>query len=124
MLRSRNPKERSIPWDINCADSLQLNMATSWFDGLAEPAQRQAFPQAQTRPMQLHPAIGRGDRQFLTNFFGGKSEKLAHHENPAGLGWHAVETGFENCPELLLLQRSFGIGPSTGHLGPMAIGLE
>ena len=65
------------------------------------------------RQVQHHPAIGRTDAGFLTDFIGLEAEEFAHHEYPGGLRRKVVEAGFENFPELLLLEGGLGVGPAS-----------
>ena len=62
--------------------------------------------------MQHHPAVGRRDRERLTDLPGGELHHLAHEEGARGLRRQAVHAALQSLPEGLVLVGALGVSPS------------
>src|SRR5262245_17796250 len=91
LVRSRTDRRLSIPSEISLLASLHVrrNATLVSLPGLArareEPAPLQAGAQAHPGAVKHHPAVGRGNSQFLTDFVGFEPEDLAHREGASGI---------------------------------------
>ena len=77
----------------------------------AEPAHLETLAQTHARAIKHHPAIGRGDAQFLADFVGLQPHDLAHVERARDLRRHLLAALVEHLPEALVLQRALRIAP-------------
>src|SRR3982751_5065408 len=82
-----------------------------------QPSFLQAIAQRHACAVEQHPAVGRGDAEFLTDIVSLEAEVLAHHEHLAGARGQGGEALFQGLQELLFLKRL--LGPGLRRLAPM-----
>ena len=74
--------------------------------------------------MELNVQIGRGQAQFLTDFFAGEFQPLPHQKQAPLDGRQFVGAGIQYLKELTAADVLLGISPIGGHFREMAVGFE
>ena len=91
------PSGRSCDCDSSALACLQVSMTCSW--SVRAPFAFPGIRAGQARAVQHDPAVGRRDRQLLTDFLGRHFHHFAHHEHARGARRQSLRAQFEGFAE-------------------------